>query len=78
METFKDRQRTPFADMHAEIVAVNHAILSLRKEQMEEEIRTLDIQARVNRLQGALSDLTQRVELKNAQQTTERRTRSVA
>jgi len=62
--TFHDGDRTPLASLVLDIVSLNDRILALRKTQMEEEIKILNTQARINRLHGALSDLTQRMELK--------------
>lgn len=64
MMEWREREHTPLASLSLDLVAVNHEIAALRRDQIEVDIRTLDIQARVNRLQGALSDLTQRLELK--------------
>ncbi len=65
MEDFKDRNTTPIASIHLDLVAINTELLEQRKQQLEMEVKTLDLQARVNRLNGAVSDLTQRVELAN-------------
>ncbi len=62
--TFHDGERAPLAGMALDIVSLNDRILELRKAQMEEEIKLLETQRRVNRLMGAMSDLTQRMELK--------------
>lgn len=64
MEAFVPREPTPLASMTLDIVSLNDRILELRKAQMEEEIKLLETQRRVNRLVGAMSDLTQRMELK--------------
>lgn len=64
METYAEREPTPLASMTLDIVSLNDRILELRKAQMEEEIKLLETQRRVNRLMGAMSDLQQRVELK--------------
>jgi len=64
METYAGREPSPLASMTLDIVALNDRILELRRTQMEEEIKVLDTQRRVNRLMGAMSDLTQRLELK--------------
>lgn len=64
MERYIDRDPTPLASLGLDCVALNTAIQELRQAQLGEEIKTLALQARINRLQGALSDLTQRMELK--------------
>ncbi len=64
MEVFGGREPSPLSSMTLDIVALNDRVLELRKAQMEEEIKLLDTQRRVNRLMGAMSDLTQRLELK--------------
>ncbi len=64
MEAFVPREPTPLASMTLDIVSLNDRILELRKAQMEEEIKLLETQRRVNRLMGAMSDLQQRAELK--------------
>ncbi len=64
MEVFAGREPSPLSSMTLDIVALNDRVLELRKAQMEEEIKLLDTQRRVNRLMGAMSDLTQRLELK--------------
>ncbi len=61
--TFHDGERAPLAGIALDIVGLNDRILELRKSQMEEEIKLLDTQRRVNRLLGAMSDLQQRMEL---------------
>jgi len=64
MDSYPAREPSPLASMTLDIVALNDRILELRRSQMEEEIKLLDTQRRVNRLMGAMSDLTQRLELK--------------
>lgn len=64
MERYIDRDPTPLASLGLDCVALNTAIQELRQAQLGEEIKTLELQARINRLQGALSDLTQRMELR--------------
>ncbi len=64
MDRYIDRDPTPLASLGLDCVALNTAIQELRHAQLGEEIKTLALQARINRLQGALSDLTQRLELK--------------
>lgn len=63
---FRHVDPTPLASLQLDIAALTHSVLALRREQMEEDIKTLDLQVRINRLQGALSDLTQRYELATA------------
>jgi len=62
--TFHDGERAPLASLGLDCVALNTAIHELRRAQLAEEIKTLALQARINRLHGALTDLTQRLELK--------------
>lgn len=64
MDRYIDRDPTPIASLGLDCVALNTAIQELRQAQLGEAIKTLALQARINRLQGALSDLTQRLELK--------------
>lgn len=61
---YHESDRTPLASLGLDCVALNTAIHELRQAQLAEEIKTLALQARINRLHGALTDLTQRMELK--------------
>jgi len=62
--TYHESDRTPLASLGLDCVALNTAIQELRRAQLAEEIKTLELQSRINRLHGALTDLTQRLELK--------------
>lgn len=63
---FTEREYAPVADLHADLVALNTRLLALRQKQIEEEVEVVNLQVRINRLNGALSDLTQRFELNAA------------
>jgi hypothetical protein len=63
---FTEREYAPVANVHADLVALNHKLLAVRQRQIADEVEICNLQTRVNRLNGVLSDLTQRFELNAA------------
>ncbi len=61
--TFHDGERAPLAGVIGDLIALNQQIMGMEREAMEMMIRSLELQSRVNRTLGHVSDATQRFEL---------------
>jgi len=61
---FAHIDRSPISDATLDLSALNQEIMAFRRSQIEEEIKVLELQARVNRTLGAISDLTYYLEQK--------------
>ncbi len=61
--------RSPISDATLDLSALNQEIMAVRRAQIADEIKMLELQARVNRTLGAISDLTYYLEQKRKQAT---------
>lgn len=53
----------PLSGVIADLIALNQQVQAMERETIEMSIRTLELQGRVNRTLGHVSDATQRFEL---------------
>lgn len=66
MDSYHERSRAPLADALLDLVSLQQQIAALNREILEVEIRTLELQTRVNRTLGKMSDVAQQMELRAA------------
>jgi hypothetical protein len=62
-DVFHEQSLSPIADLHLEVVFLQRRFLHAQARLAEEVAVNANLQARLNRVSGALSELTQRLEL---------------